>query len=344
MRTYSFHEVLDHILLARSFTKTKFDVIGLPDVTLLFTFLRGKPRRLLRPVIVIYQHILFVLSLVRASRTHDLIIAREFLSVPLICVALLAAPARKKICFIVNHNLQKALTLKTQRFALTLLCRMNFKFVFLEGMDGLEKLGVPIRREQFFYLPNVVVPVAPGTAPTSRQKRRVGAIGEYRPEKGIAKLIPYLIALQQHADIDIMLGSSNSAELEKALDCIVNTIEIVDTSTPEAYAKALSSCDVVILNYSYDNYYYRSSGVIVNAIECGANIVCPDYPVFRKQVLNPIQIGALFTDESEIFDAITSVLAQRDALCRNIEAYAAARTPQAVARHIDEFAKINRLI
>jgi hypothetical protein len=47
---------------------------------------------------------------------------------------------------------------------------------------------------------------------------------------------------------------------------------------------ALARADVVILNYARPFYFYRSSGVINDAASLGTAVVCPDYPIFRRQV------------------------------------------------------------
>jgi glycosyltransferase involved in cell wall biosynthesis len=343
MRTYSFHEVIDHIILAKSFAKTKFYLTGLPDQATLLPFLRGEIRKKFRAPIVLYKHLLFVLSIFQKSRECDLIFAREFLVLPLICFVWLALPLRKKVCFIVVHNLQKAFEYRVQRVAFTLLCKMKFRLAFLDGMDGLQELGISMAPDQCLYIPHVVVPVQGRKAPNPQQKKRVGIVGSYRPEKGIDKLIPYLTAVQQKIDVDIMIGTPNYTDLKSHLESFDNTIEIIDTSSGEDYAAALLKCDVILLNYNREQYYYRGSGVITNAVECGASVVCPDYPIFRKQVLNPVPVGGLFEAESKIVETTIAVLADREKLYANIEAYSSIRTPQAIAKYIDDFARLNCL-
>ena len=344
MRDYTHHSVLNNFNFAKSFANTNFCIATLPAAESLWPLFRGEMRNKISIPIMLYQHFLLVLSLVVNSRKWDLIIVREFNSEPLICFIWIAWPLRKKICFINNHNLQKALTGKLQRFAFVLLCKMKFRIAFLEGLDGLEKLNVSITPEQFLYIPQIVIPVQRFNEPTEKHKKRVGIVGAYRPEKGIVKLIPYLIAIQEKGNVDIMIGTTDCVALKDHMKSSESAIDIIDTSSSDGYAEALLSCDVVLFNYIRDEYYCRASGVMIDAIECGANVVCPNYPVFRRQVLSPVPVGYLFDNESEIVETVLSALADRDTLYSNIQAYSSFRNPQAIAKYIDDFARLNQLI
>jgi glycosyltransferase involved in cell wall biosynthesis len=342
MRSYSFHEVIGQFGAASPLAKSNFTLLALPELQSLCPFLRGSLRERLAAPLILYQHLLLVLSLVVKARRCDLVLVRDFLTLPLICFVWIAWPLRKRICFINVQNLQRALTFGRHRIAFRLLCRMKFRIACLEGEDGLDRLGIDITPAQFFHLPHVVVPEPGRLAPAPLGKKRVGIVGVYRPEKGIGSLIPHLLALRERAGVEIMIGTPDVELLGRNLGALRHDIEIRDTSSGDDYAAALLSCDVVLFNYSREDYCYRGSGVITNALECGANVVCPDYPVFRRQVLHPVRVGGLFADEAAIVETALAVLHERERLFANLAAYATYRDLQAVADRIDAFVALNR--
>ncbi len=337
MRTYTFHEVIDQIASAKPYAKTDFCLTTLPTLESLLPFLRGDMRKKLRAPLVLYQHLLLVLSLYGACKKHDLVLVRDFLTLPLICFIGLALPLRTKICLMNVQNLQRAHTSTIHRVAFILLCKMKFGMACPEGLDGLQELGLSATPDHFFYIPHPVVPVQRREVPTAGKKMCVGIVGVYRPEKGMSKLIPSLIAIQKKSGVDVMIGTPDYAALKSHLGSTESKIEIRDTTSGQDFAAALLRCDVVLFNYSRGDYYYRGSGVITNAVECGANVVCPDFPIFRKQVLSPVPIGGLFADESGIVETTLTVLAEREHYYANISVYASSRDFQAIAKLIDDF-------
>lgn len=339
MRQYSFHSSVEQIAKAASLAKTRFFITAQPDLSSIGQILPKK----LSPLLVIFGHLLLVLSFFRDYRKYDLILVREFLSVPLIPFVWLAVPLRKKICFINNHNLQKATVLKSHRFAFKALCTMGFKIAFLEGCDGLDALGIPFREQQFFSLPQPIIAVK-NCLNEVRSRKSVGVVGAYRPEKGWDKLLQVIFEIKEKSGANIIVGTPNYKELKTKLGLKAKEIDIRDTTASDAYAEALMGCDVLLFSYNRDDYYYRPSGVIVNAVECGASVVCPDYPIFRRQVLFPKPIGCLYSGDSEIVETTLRALEDREKLYQNIEPYSAARTLQIVANCIDCFAEKAGLI
>jgi hypothetical protein len=114
--------------------------------------------------------------------------------------------------------------------------------------------------------------------------------------------------------------------------------ELIDTGDAAGYAAALDRCDVVILNYRQDRYYYRVSGVAADAIARRAIVVCPDFPLMRNQLTQPLPVGTLFGSlgdlERAIHEALTLGLGtQPDAW----STHEAARGPAAIAAILDRF-------
>ncbi|MEI7505077.1 MAG: hypothetical protein WCJ61_17520, partial [Paludibacter sp.] len=89
---------------------SKYNVVFLPlNMHPFVGFLKGTVVKdsLLKKIEYIYAHFIFALQLAKNSR-KDLIIVREFLTIPLALSWPLYFWFRKKTLFIVNHNLQKA--------------------------------------------------------------------------------------------------------------------------------------------------------------------------------------------------------------------------------------------
>jgi hypothetical protein len=77
-----------------------------------------------------------------------------------------------------------------------------------------------------------------------------------------------------------------------------------DTTEKGAYYSLLRELDVLVTNYSKAGFYYRSSGVVMDAANCGAWVVCPDYPVLRHQVEWPCPVGVVYSEMARLPTAI----------------------------------------
>jgi hypothetical protein len=114
-------------------------------------------------------------------------------------------------------------------------------------------------------------------------------------------------------------------------------VDGINTTDYRDYLAALGSCEVVVLNYHADRYYYRSSGVIGDAVAQGAAVACPDFPVFRRQIIEPVTVGAVFRDPEDLMRAVHAALELRRSQPENFVVWARARTPQQFSRRLDEF-------
>lgn len=337
MRSYDFHECISLIELARPLARARFCMVSLPAYERLWPWLKGGARKALRPLLVIWQHLLLVLALYGQKRGQDLVLVRDFLTLPLLVVVWLALPLRRRVVFVVVQNLQRATTRAADRFAFRLFCRLGLRLAFLEGTDGIEVLGIQDRPDRFLCLPHPVLP--PPAAKRDHERPVVGVVGVYRPEKGMESLLAALEGPAREGRFDLLVGSPNYAALQARLAAFSAPVRAVDTTRGEDYEQALQSCDVVAINYNREDYYFRGSGVITNAVECGACMVCPDFPVFRRQVLEPAPVGELFPGAEDIAPAVRRALERLPGLRANIPAYLEHRSAAATARRIDAFAR-----
>jgi len=70
--------------------------------------------------------------------------------------------------------------------------------------------------------------------------------------------------------------------------------EIMDTTTDAQYTACLSSLDIIVMDFMKEHYYFRPSGAIVDAAMNRCFVLCPDFPVFRAQISQPVPAGAPF--------------------------------------------------
>jgi glycosyltransferase involved in cell wall biosynthesis len=137
-------------------------------------------------------------------------------------------------------------------------------------------------------------------APAERKhtgRFKVGVVGMLRREKPIHQLVKILIEAQEKMDFQVVLGTP-FWQKEAWVDDL--PVELVDTTTIEQYFECLSDLDVLVVDFARSEYYFRPSGVVVDAAMCGCFVLCPNYPVFQHEVTVPVTIGQTFSDLQEI--------------------------------------------
>ena len=164
----------------------------------------------------------------------------------------------------------------------------------------LAALGIDPDPQQFFILHPPDSRAGRHRGPRAPPPRvGIGVIGEFRQEKDPERLLRILVAARERGGIGprLVLGCPNEAILERWRSA---RVEGNDTADYQDYLAALASCEVVVLNYQAAGYYYRSSGVIGDAIALGAAVACPDFPVFRRQITEPVTVGAAFQGPADL--------------------------------------------
>ena len=284
-------------------------------------------------LMILLRHLSLVFKIYKIRDQR--ILVREFSNLPLLLVFPLLWPLRKKIYFLINHNLQWAMRDPLERFGLTLLAKIGARWGLFEtqSFQGVENFGIPSERN--LVLPHPVSTV--GRTLLSAQKKEavpvIGVAGDYRPEKGIDELIGLLKKINGRRDsrlpmVGILLGVPNP-EAAAHLD-----VETVCTDSDEAYFEMISRCDVLVQNGAAGSYFYRASGPVADAAACGTAVVVPDFPMLGKQAAG---IGEVFqTLETgsagrPLPEAIRTAVEKAQAGRYDFDAYCAARSPQALA-------------
>lgn len=335
------HLGLSPLLLATRLTGTRTAVLRVP----LHWRERGwRPRPLelgAKALAFLGPHLRLVKRL-WVLRDHDLLIVREFLTQFLMLVWPAIWPLRRRVCFLINHNLQEAHRRWFERQALRLLYLTGCRFACLETSEGLAEIGLRPERGRVLVIPHPLAPLAPEhrLKPAGRIAV-VGVIGEVRAEKGSERMLEILCDLVAEGRLKarLLLGCPDPAARATWQG---RGFEVVDTTGHQEYLAALDRSDVVVLNYRRERYFYRASGVAADAIAMRTMVVCPNFPIMRRQLTVPAPVGALFDDVEEIGQAIRKALALGPGLRNALEAHARSRNAVALAAILDDFVETGR--
>ncbi|MDD5460856.1 MAG: hypothetical protein PHG00_04370 [Methylococcales bacterium] len=242
----------------------------------------------------IFAHLIFARLLFK-NRQQDLIIVREFLTIPLALSWPLYFFFKKKLLFIVNHNLQKANASKLEGLVLKALLKFGMHPLFLDTEAGLKELKVELPNNQYLVLPLPIIK----THQRSMQDNKftIGIIGDNRKEKKIADIAEIVDGICIINGMRLLIGSTDKSLLDTWHNKGAKTINTTDA---ENYVQAFCLSDVIVLNYDLASYYYRISGVICDAIAANTVIVCPDFPILKDQVTRLGCVGITFSELGHI--------------------------------------------
>ncbi|MDA0256498.1 MAG: hypothetical protein O3C25_01970 [Chloroflexi bacterium] len=296
-------------------------------------------RRASRPaeaLAYLLAHLRLVTRLWR-SRSADLLLVREFLTVPLLLVWPLIWPIRARVVALVTFNVQEAHRRPLERAALRLLVRGGCRLACLESSAGFAELGLPAGDGRPLVLPvpvDATIVVEPARDPVAEPV--IGVVGTARAEKGFEELIATLERLRGEGQLraSVLLGCPDPEVRER---WSARGLAVADTTSRVDYLATLDRCDVVVLNFVRDRYFYRTSGVAADALARGAVVVSPDYPVLRHQLTSPVRVGTFYADITGLPDAIDEALALRSSLMEARAAHMRPRSTAAVAKLFDAF-------
>lgn len=291
---------------------------------------RSPAGKLLWKGAVMFRHVVLVFRLWAAGR-HPHILIREFSTWPLLLVFPLLLPLRRKLFFMMHHNLQWALRSRLEKAALTALAGMGARWVLFETDEPNELEALGILPGHPLVLPHPVPEQAAGRKSSGRPV--IGVAGYDRPEKGTGGLLQALE--EQFPDCDIVLGSADPGRV-----CgVPASVRIVSTASDEAYRRMLAACDVLVQNGAPDRYLYRVSGPVADAAACGTASVVPDFPLLRHQITSPVAVGEVFSGLEKMPEAVRSAIESARAGRYDFAAYCAARSPRALAECLDRFSR-----
>jgi glycosyltransferase involved in cell wall biosynthesis len=330
------HRALRPLIEAAMQTRAKTAVLPVPMLWAGWPWLPARLEVLVKALIFLVPHARLAGQIWRRSE-HDLILVREFLTTLLLVVWPLIWPQRRRVYFLINHNLQEAHRRRLERAVLRLLYRTGCRFACFETTSGCAEIGIFPDPERILVLPHPLagaIVTRKTTAPAGEPV--VGVIGAMRAEKGSDAVLLALLEVRKQGRLPVRLVlGCPEAEVRAAWQS--RGYEVIDTSSRAAYLAALDLCDVVVLNYQRERYLYRPSGVAADALSRGAAVVCPDFPLIRLQLSSPAMVGAVFDGLDELPAATLRALALRPGLGEALAAHERARDPAALARLLDAF-------
>ena len=281
-----------------------------------------------------WRHGALAVACARAGARRVLI--REFSNLPLLLWAPVFFPMRRRLHFVVNHNLQWAVSEGAERFAWRMLQRLGFRMVFFETRDLSLPSFFQLDHPRHCVIPHPVAPpsdavgfrrAAPNTLP------RVGVAGYARPEKEQRALIETLVAAGQ-GKWRVAVGTPDPTAHPPTLR--EAGVEVRTTASVAEYESFLRDCDVIALAPREGRYRFRPSGVLADAVSAGTPVVAPDFPLFRSQLRAPCAVGEIFSRPEELPAVVERALVRRAAGGYDFDAHRAARSPEAIARALDE--------
>ncbi len=314
------------------------------DIQLVDTLLNA-PRSagpMIRKTAVFFQHLRFVLRVWRMRHGQHLLV-REFSNVPLALLFPLMIARRRRLLFVVNHNLQWTVNRRIERAAFRCLGKMQCRFVFFEMIpeERLRELGISPQLSVALPHPCGVSPIISssendeiieGLTPEVAPPARVGVVGEYRPEKKTDEMLSCLLKIP---NIEIMVGVPNPERFEACSRFSgSDRIRVVDTSSTAVYRRTIAECAVIVLSHPAEAYRFRASGLIADAAACGTAVVAPGLPTIGKQAAG---IGEFFQTLESAPDAVLAAIEKMRAGAYGFAEYRAARSAQQMASILDEF-------
>ncbi|HLP88729.1 MAG TPA: hypothetical protein VK184_09100 [Nostocaceae cyanobacterium] len=205
-----------------------------------------------------------------------------------------------------HHNIQQACTNPVMRWLIKLYDLLNYKYVINETKSALQGLGYS--EEQMSKHISLLTPILPETAENlfkDQEIKKIGVVGQIRKGKQIEKTIKLLIDLQHQLDFLLVVGTDDFTALE---GMNLEKVKLVNTASREDYMAVLASCDVIVLNYEQGKYYYRCSGVAMDAISVRTYVICPNYPLMNHQILYPSPTGLLYNEQTDLANVLKQAL------------------------------------
>jgi hypothetical protein len=198
--------------------------------------------------------------------------------------------------------LQKAHANKSERLVFKALLKLGMRPLFLDTEVGLKELEIELSNNSFLTLP---IPIIKNLQKSrDDNKFTVGIIGDNRKEKKTGEIAEILNKVCIEHGMQLLVGSTDKLLLDTWQNRGAKTI---NTSNSDDYVRAFCLSDAIVLNYDCAAYYYRSSGVICDAIAANTAIICPNYPVLKDQITRLGQVGMTFSDTKDIASILLSI-------------------------------------
>ncbi|HBJ34922.1 MAG TPA: hypothetical protein DDZ51_09205 [Planctomycetaceae bacterium] len=88
---------------------------------------------------------------------------------------------------------------------------------------------------------------------------------------------------------------------------VPDQVKYTDTTQPGQYTAFLRHLDAMLINLPSEEYWFRSSGVVQDALSAGTFVIANDYPIIRSQIMSPARVGSVYSDNASLRSAIISL-------------------------------------
>ena len=276
-----------------------------------------------------------LLKMQKEIKSHDLFIIQDFLNIPLILVWPFIFSVRRKLLFVVNHNVQRCEQSLLEYLCFKALAFFGCRFLLLEFQN--ERLNMPLLRDatQHLTLPFLITQANVASNFKQKEMKVVGVIGYQRKEKQVDDLLEQVDKITSKLKLKFIVGTPNLAVLKtiKNPNC-----ELIDTTNFENYMRAIKTCDIVVFNYAPYDYYWRHSGIIAECVAEGKYVICPNFPLLRSQVSWPQPVGMCFDNIGKLEETLEAAMKNNpDELTASFAAQRKYRSAKIASGKIDQY-------
>lgn len=296
------------LMLIESAKISKNDIcIIIGDEPKLFTSSNPVIRKFVKAIALMISHVNLGIK-INKHKDKDAIIVYAF-STEFLLLSFLVSLRTKNVYLVNSHNIQQAYESPIMNWLLKLYHRLGYKFFVLETSAILMDLGYQEKDlARHVSLPHSVMSsenIDNNVELQISKKKKIGIIGESRQGKKFSRTLDLMLTISRKLDVVLAIGTNDFSCFD-GMD--LEGVELIDTSTNDAYMSALSACDAIVLNYEKSKYFYRCSGVAADAISVKTYVVCPDFPLMSSQVNYPAQVGVVYQDEQDLEIALRQAL------------------------------------
>jgi hypothetical protein len=263
-------------------------------------------QKLSKVIALITSHVDLGRKIVK-NKEKDAIIVYAF-STEFLFLSFLVSFLTRNVYLVNGYNIQQAYESPIMNLVLKLYHYLGYKFIVLETSSVLRDLGYQEKDlvSHISMLHSVVDNNNINNfAKQVSGKKKIGIIGESRRGKKFSKTLDLMLEISKKLDVVLTIGTNDFSCFD---DVDLQGIELIDTSTNDAYMSVLSACDAIVLNYEKSKYFYRCSGVAADAISVKTYAICPDFPLMSSQVNYPTQVGIVYQDEQDLELAVRQAL------------------------------------
>lgn len=284
-----------------------------------------------------------VFKIWKMQTQYDIIIVLEVFPLYMFITNILLWPLNRKIMFVLNQAQQAAFKSFFHRIAFIYFKMFRFGSILFEVNDSVLPNSIRIREKQKLIIPHPVTFFNSSNYSLKKQTVVFGLFGKSRKGKilnlSLARQVKNTIErLPKCCSLKIGLPTWD-VNYKKFKE---EGFEVLATNSDDEYRDFLASIDISIQVFEKDEYFFRASGSVMDAICSGCHIICSDYPVIRHEVMWPNRVGTSFNDTFDLSRAMEEALGYISSSKKgDYEKHYRERSAERIAQYIDDFVDTN---